>query len=125
MSAEVVPVFQVSAIDPAVEYLVNVLGFDEDFRWGSYAGLTYGGGARLHLCAYESSAPRLGQGAAYFFVADVDQVWERAVAGNARIDHPIGNQDYGMRDFSVRDPDGNRLTFGTEVGEPSAGDGSR
>jgi len=114
MGTEVVPVFQVSDVDASVREYVSVLGFGEDFRWGTYAGLVLDGGARLHLNGFEGGVERLGKGAAYFFVPDVDTVYARVVREGGRIDHPLGDQAYGMRDFSVLDRDGNRLTFGTE-----------
>jgi len=115
MSSEVVPVFQVADVAAAVEHYTQVLGFDEEFRWGEYAGVCFAGGARLHLNAFESGRERVGQGAAYFFVSEVDRIYAQVVEAGARIDHPLGDQAYGMRDFSVFDTDGNRLTFGTEV----------
>ncbi len=115
MSSEMVPVFQVSDVSAAVEHYTKVFGFDEDFRWGEYAGICWAGGARLHLNGFEAGRARLGHGAAYLFAPDVDSIYARIVAAGGRIDHPLGDQAYGMRDFSVLDPDGNRLTFGTEI----------
>jgi len=114
MGCEVVPVVPVRDVDAAVVWFTGVLGFTEDFRWNAYAGVTFGG-ARLHLNGFAGHDDRIGKSQAYFFVPDVDAVFARAVAAGAAIDHTLGDQEYGMRDFSVRDPDGNRFTFGTET----------
>jgi len=42
---------------------------------------------------------------------DVDAVYERARASGAEIRHAIGDRDYGLRDFIMRDPNGFRLRF--------------
>lgn len=39
-------------------------------------------------------------------VDDVDQVYARAVASGAEITYPITDEDWGLRRFFVRDPNG-------------------
>jgi catechol 2,3-dioxygenase-like lactoylglutathione lyase family enzyme len=39
-------------------------------------------------------------------VDDVDEVYERALAAGAEIVYPITNEDWGLRRFFVRDPNG-------------------
>ncbi len=48
-------------------------------------------------------------------VADVDQYWARAQAINARVLAPIADRDYGLRDFTIMDPDGFGVRFGTRI----------
>lgn len=70
---------------------VAMLGSDRpDDRWGSRAGL----------------------GWIYVAVDDVDAVHARASAAGAEVT-PITEQDYGSRDFSARDLEGNQWSFGT------------
>jgi uncharacterized glyoxalase superfamily protein PhnB len=40
------------------------------------------------------------------------------VAAGAEVLQPLHDTDYGSRDFAVRDPEGNRWSFGTYRGEP-------
>ncbi|MGH2841349.1 MAG: VOC family protein [Solirubrobacteraceae bacterium] len=54
-----------------------------------------------------------GNGWAYLVVDDPDALHERAVAAGAEIIRPLEDTDYGSRDFSARDPEGNRWSFGT------------
>ena len=49
----------------------------------------------------------------YCAVGDVDAVCERARAAGADIPLEPTDTDYGSRDFTVRDPEGNLLAFGT------------
>ncbi|HEU0114351.1 MAG TPA: VOC family protein [Thermomicrobiales bacterium] len=43
---------------------------------------------------------------------DVDAMWRRALANGARIVAPIANRPYGLRDFTIADPDGFGVRFG-------------
>jgi uncharacterized glyoxalase superfamily protein PhnB len=71
-----------------------------------------GGGGRF--------GDRAGQGWVYAVVADADAHHARAVAAGATIVMELTDQDYGSRDFSARDPEGNLWSFGTyrPGGEP-------
>lgn len=44
---------------------------------------------------------------------DVDALWQTAVALDAPVVAPIADRDYGLRDFTIADPDGFGLRFGT------------
>jgi catechol 2,3-dioxygenase-like lactoylglutathione lyase family enzyme len=48
-------------------------------------------------------------------VPDVDAYWSRAVGGGAPVLAPIANRDYGLRDFTVLDPDGLGLRFASRL----------
>ncbi len=49
-------------------------------------------------------------------VPDVDAYWERARELGARVFAEIGDREYGLRDFTILDPDGFGLRFGTWTG---------
>jgi uncharacterized glyoxalase superfamily protein PhnB len=49
----------------------------------------------------------------YVVVDDPDALHDRAVAAGAEIVRGLMDQDYGSRDFAVRDPGGNVWSFGT------------
>jgi uncharacterized glyoxalase superfamily protein PhnB len=49
----------------------------------------------------------------YVVVADVDAHYARAKAAGAEIVMELRDTDYGSRDYSARDPDGNLWCFGT------------
>ncbi|MEJ7575505.1 MAG: VOC family protein [Pyrinomonadaceae bacterium] len=46
-------------------------------------------------------------------VADVDECWKRVHEMKARVTKPIADREYGLRDFTVADPDGFGLRFGS------------
>jgi catechol 2,3-dioxygenase-like lactoylglutathione lyase family enzyme len=48
-------------------------------------------------------------------VPDVDAYWARAVASGVQVLAPIANREYGLRDFTILDPDGVGLRFATRL----------
>jgi uncharacterized glyoxalase superfamily protein PhnB len=59
-----------------------------------------------------------GSFGAYVVTDNPDLLHARAVAAGAEITTGLHETDYGSRDFAVRDPEGNRWSFGTYRGEP-------
>ncbi len=92
----------------------NVVHAELDFRGAvvmlSSAGVgrepfrTLAAGGRLVYCALD----------------EVDSLYERARAAGADAAVEIMDTDYGSRDFTLRDPEGNLWAFGTY--RPQAGD---
>jgi uncharacterized glyoxalase superfamily protein PhnB len=62
-----------------------------------------------------SKATPAGVSVVYVVVADTDVAYERARAAGAEVTDPV-DQDYGSRDITVTDPDGNRWSLGTYAG---------
>ena len=54
----------------------------------------------------------LGRSSIYVFVERVDALHAQLRAAGCVIEGPPADFDYGMREMSIRDPDGNRITFG-------------
>lgn len=57
----------------------------------------------------------------YAVTDEPDALLERARAAGAEVTMEIHETDYGSRDFAIRDPEGNRWSFGTYRGEPRRG----
>ena len=62
-----------------------------------------------------SKATPAGVSVVYVVVEDADAAYERARAAGAEVTEPV-DQDYGSRDITVTDPDGNRWSLGTYAG---------
>jgi len=52
-------------------------------------------------------------------VADVNAYWQRASAMNATVLAPIADREYGLRDFTILDPDGFGIRFGSLLRQQS------
>jgi uncharacterized glyoxalase superfamily protein PhnB len=61
----------------------------------------------------------VGRTTVYVVVDDPDALYERAKGAGAEILMEPTDQDYGSRDFSTRDPEGNIWSFGTYRPEAS------
>jgi len=111
------PVLRVAQLPPALKFYRDVLGFTVEFEYPDYAGVRLDH-AGLHLSLAVSGKPA-GTGAVYVFCDEIDAYFGTIRARGAQAEREPEDQFYGMRDFSLCDPDGNRLTFGCALGKKS------
>jgi uncharacterized glyoxalase superfamily protein PhnB len=73
------------------------------------------GGAMLMFGSARDGGPGIqpGAGQLYLSCADPDALYARATGAGAEVVMELTDTDYGSRDFSVRDPEGNVWSFGT------------
>lgn len=92
----------------------------EDGRSVHHSEMLWPEGGRVMISsaggADDPFAVPIGSGNVYVVVDDPDAVWRRAEALGAEVIRPLRDEDYGSRGFSVRDPEGNRWSFGTYGG---------
>ncbi|MFD7642671.1 VOC family protein [Kitasatospora sp. NPDC059795] len=115
-----------------IAFLVEAFGFEATSMYTDgdrvlHAELAWppGGGIMLGS-AKEPSAEaggdpwplKPGTFGAYVVTDDPDGLFRRAVGAGAQVTTELHDTDYGSRDFTVRDPEGNRWSFGTYRGEP-------
>jgi uncharacterized glyoxalase superfamily protein PhnB len=110
----IVPIFYVSDVDAAVAHYATVLGFAVSFRYGTYAGLTFGA-CELHVTDTGEARQIVGAGTAYVLCDEVDVYFAKIKAAGARLKNEPANRPYGMRDFAVFDLDGNQVSFGCDA----------
>jgi uncharacterized glyoxalase superfamily protein PhnB len=112
-----------------IRFLVEAFGFEEtvvhaDGDQVHHAQLSWpeGGGIMLGSARPASDGDRWpltpGSFGAYVVTARPDDLFARATAAGAEVLMELHDTDYGSRDFAVRDPEGNRWSFGTYRGEP-------
>lgn len=104
----------------AVEFYTNRLGFTLGFTWGdppAFAGVNLG-----EVQVFLSTGTPSPDGCDVFFVVgDVDELYAFHGAAGVEVVGEIGDREYGLRDYTVRDLNGYRLTFGQytfNTGEP-------
>ena len=115
----VVPILFVTDVPAAAAWWRDRLGFEIDFLHGepAFYGSVSRGGVRLHLRHVHD--PNFAELAARedqlilasFEVTGVDALFAEVEGRGADIAQPLVHQPWGGRDFHVRDPDGNVVSF--------------
>lgn len=109
----------------AIRFLVEAFGFVERARYGSgevvdHAELAWpNGSGGIMLGSFREDRPfsqSAGSTSIYVVTDEPDVLFARATAAGAQVVRGLTDQDYGSRDFTVRDPEGNLWTFGTYRG---------
>ena len=107
----------------SIEYLERAVGaervavYEDDDGRVTHAEIRIG--ESTFMCGDEragSKATPPGVSIVYVVVPDADAAYERARSAGAHVTEPV-DQDYGSRDVTVTDPDGNRWSLGTYAGE--------
>jgi predicted enzyme related to lactoylglutathione lyase len=89
------------------------LGFDLLIEKESFISLTWEN-HRLFLEERKDLPPAdFPQANVRIMVPDVDECWKRVHEMKARVIKPIADRTYGLRDFTIADPDGFGLRFGS------------
>ena len=119
----VFPTLRYADPNAAIDFLERAFGFERhavhEGEGGviEHAELRHGDGmimlGAVRDTEYGRIAPPAGTGAVYIAVDDADAVHDRAKAAGAEIVMGPLDTDYGSRDFTARDPEGNLWSFGT------------
>ena len=105
------PTLTVSGIRAAVDFYTGKLGFEPGFTWGdppTFAGVNLGK-VQVFL---EQGTPKPAGSSVSFVVNDADELFQFHRTMGVDIVIPPEDRDYGLRDYCVRDPYGNYLSFG-------------
>lgn len=113
------PRFLVADVLASVDYYREQLGFElvDTFQDPpTYATVSRDGG-EVHLARRSAGmAPGGIRSSCYAYTDDVDALYEEMGSREARIVEGPTTRVYGMREFVVEDPDGNRLVFAGSIG---------
>lgn len=115
-----------------IRFLVDVVGFEETAVYADgdvvhHAQLSWppGGGVMLgssrETDEHDDWPIQPGTFGGYVVTDEPDTLYERLSQAGAEVIMPIYDSDHGSRDFAIRDPEGNRWSFGTYRGEPRKG----
>jgi uncharacterized glyoxalase superfamily protein PhnB len=103
----------------AITFLVDALGFTEKTRMDNedgtiaHAELTLDGGVVMLGQRGGSTVFDTARCVTYLALDDPDAHHAAAKAAGAEIVMELTDQDYGSREYAVRDPEGNVWVFGT------------
>lgn len=123
----IVPALRYGDADAAITFLKSAFGATERAVYRNDAGVVHHaelqlGAGIVMLGQYEPDAGWLGGEPArpysstvslYIVVDDPDAHHASAVAAGATVVRELEDMDYGSREYSVRDPEGNLWSFGT------------
>jgi uncharacterized glyoxalase superfamily protein PhnB len=115
----IIPTLRYQDAPAAIDFLERAFGFERKAVHGEgdvvhHAELTYGRGMVM-LGSTGRGDPQFDtrHSSAYVIVDDPDALHDRAKAAGAEITRELQDTDYGSREFSARDPEGNAWSFGT------------
>jgi catechol 2,3-dioxygenase-like lactoylglutathione lyase family enzyme len=111
---EISPVFPVTDVAAAVAFYRERLGFDLGWIWGdppTHANVCRG----TVSISFAFDTSKAGTGEAYVGLSGVDAYHADLRARGVAVGE-LDDREYGMRDFALADPDGNRLVFGEFTG---------
>jgi len=108
MLRKVMPELPLTNVTAGVVHYRDVLGFEVNYSQHDI-GVMDRDDMRVLLIA--RSAGHTGIGSCAFYVTDADALHAELVARGATVQGPPVSRPWGLREFSVLDPEGNRLTF--------------
>ena len=116
----IIPTLRYRDAKAAIDFLERAFGlerkevYENDDGTVAHAELTHGRGMVM-LGSAGTGDPQFEtrHSSTYVVVGDPDALHDRARAAGARITRELQDTDYGSREFTAEDPEGNVWSFGT------------
>ena len=108
---QAIPILSSSDLDRTRSYY-TALGFQVVERHEHYL-VMHSGGMELHF----SSRPDTPAVLAFLQVVDAGALWKRLTSDGVAGLGPVQDQPWGLREFIVTDPDGNRIRIASGIPE--------
>lgn len=116
------PVLEVEDVSRAVKFYCETLGFELDFEYGDppvYACVgrpfaTTGSPTYIRFTEWCRDRSRVANSGWLSILVDrgLDELYENYCSRGVEIAQQIGDREWGMREFEIRDCDGHYLRFG-------------
>ncbi|NNF55979.1 MAG: VOC family protein [Acidimicrobiales bacterium] len=90
------------------------IGFDVIMYDDGYAWIHYEDGELFHLALVPELDPSANAAAGYFHVPDVS-AWHKRISATHPDTSTLDDTPWNMREFSIKDPSGNLLRFGSNL----------
>ena len=106
------PIITVPDVAATAAFYRNTLGFktDSGTETADY-GVVWRDNAAVHFAKGDTRPAGVR---IFFWVKDVNALYEQVVARGATVVVPIDTRSYGVRDFSIRDPNGVEVVLGQD-----------
>jgi len=112
----VVPTVPVTDIPTALSFYTETLGFKKVFENGDPVGFVIlkKDAAEIHLTLTPNHKAS-DRNVLHLMVSDAQTLYDLLAKANVRIVKGIRDAEYGLRDFVIADPDGNRIDIGQKI----------
>jgi PhnB protein len=129
--SSITPYLIIDGAARAIDFYKNVFGATERMRMPmpegrvGHAEILIGGSLIMladqfpEMGAFAPKPDSKGPIGLHLYVENVDDVFARAVAAGAKVQHPINNKFYGDRSGTIIDPFGHQWTISTHVEDVS------
>ena len=125
-SPTVWPALQVHDALALIEFLTETIGFIRTAVYAegdhvAHAQLDWPEGGGVMLGSYKPDADWSrppGTFGGYVVTDQVDALYARVQEAGVSVVRPLKDEEYGNREFAIRDPEGNLWSFGSYRGEP-------
>jgi transcriptional regulator with XRE-family HTH domain/catechol 2,3-dioxygenase-like lactoylglutathione lyase family enzyme len=108
------PGFAVRDMDRAVAFYTTNLGFRVSFRNDGVYTIVRRDEVEIGL-GLDRSGEKAGRGSCYLKLTGVDAVHAEFLSNGVGMTHDLKDENYGMREFMITDPDGNTVNFGEPI----------
>ncbi|HMD33612.1 MAG TPA: glyoxalase superfamily protein [Vicinamibacterales bacterium] len=106
------PLLLVPDVSATADFYVSILGFRADTGANTTEySVVWRDNAAVHLAKGEHAPTGVR---IFFWVKDVNTLYEQVTKRGAIVAVPIGTRPYGVRDFSIRDPNGVEIVCGQD-----------
>ena len=118
------PVLLVKDVVAAANYYRDKLGFNYEQLWGEPPCFVILDRDNFHLMLSQvEDADQIVPNHkvvenlwnVYFWVNDVNKLYEEVKSNGATIDYDLSDQPYGCREFGIKDLDGHDIAFGQDL----------
>lgn len=114
----VMPGYGVKNLATSLNFYVGLLGFETVFTNGPQTAPTFAivrrGNLEISLML-DKEGGGAGRGSSYVKVRGITALYESWLARGVPMAHELKDEEYGMREFMIQDPDGNTINFGEEL----------
>jgi GNAT superfamily N-acetyltransferase/predicted enzyme related to lactoylglutathione lyase len=110
-------ILAVADVPATVRFYCDKLGFTGEWLWGdppTFGGVRWGKVSIL-FCLQPALAAQVEGHQHYFFVSGIDRLHERHRENGVQVINPLEAKPWGLREYTVRDPNGYHLRFGEPI----------
>jgi catechol 2,3-dioxygenase-like lactoylglutathione lyase family enzyme len=107
-----IPILPSADLDRTIAFW-QALGFDVAGRYDGYL-VTHANGVEIHF-SHDPDVPSASPTSAFIHVQNAAVLWKELKSNQVTGLEPLQDQDYGLREFVIVDPDGNRIRIGSPI----------